>query len=452
IAVEVRIISNSTILYDTVRRVVGSHITDNFSSLESHAEIPGWREVKLLEDEVHSVYCAESVYPSTLVPLAQVNLHIHVYEVPPQGKDQLIPLCVNAHDSSNFDSGTGMDDGATESQEGDVAAIRLELPANRLEGIWESLIYEIGLKDRLLNYIYSSIIFAEQNVNPSLISWHKLVLLHGPPGTGKTSMCRALAQKVSIRLSGIYMRTELVEINSHSLFSKWFSESGKLVDCLFTRIEQMTEESDVFVVVLIDEVESLAGSRLSGAAESEPSDALRAVNALLTALDKLRNLRNVLLLTTSNLTGSIDGAFLDRVDIKQYIGLPTPEAIYWILKTCVEELAKVGILGNKEILDYKETLMIRDQLSEVGRVENFSKISIRNAESRVGNSQKSKKYSLILLEVAESAVGMSGRALRRLPLLAHARATMSRPCSKRLNVKVYLEAMLQCVKEEQDST
>ena len=112
------------------------------------------------------------------------------------------------------------------------------------------------------------------------------------PGTGKTSLCRALAQKLAIRLTERYETSRILEINSHSLFSRWFSESGKLVQKLFQGVTEMVDDEDTFIVVLIgaflkratwlsirlvflDEVESLTAARASAMAGNEPSDALR---------------------------------------------------------------------------------------------------------------------------------------------------------------------------------
>ena len=100
----------------------------------------------------------------------------------------------------------------------------------------------------------------DKGVDQPIVCCNRVIMLHEPPGTGKTSLCKALAQKLSIRLSSRYTTTELAEINFHSPFSKWFSESGKLN--MFTEIKRLMEDPRFLVCVLIDEVESLTASRM----------------------------------------------------------------------------------------------------------------------------------------------------------------------------------------------
>ena len=218
------------------------------------------------------------------------------------------------------------------------------LPAQSLSTLWDSLYYEAELKSDLLAYVQTSLLFADGGVRADWISSNRVLLLHGPPGTGKTSLCRALANKLAIRLSHRYPSASLLEINAHSLFSKWFSESGKLVMKLFERIREELEDSSGFVLVLIDEVESLTAARAAAVAGSEPSDAVRVVNALLTQLDSLRKYPNVLVLATSNVTEAIDDAFVDRADIKVYIGNPNEDGRSEILCSGAAELMRCGIL------------------------------------------------------------------------------------------------------------
>lgn len=271
------------------------------------------------------------------------------------------------------------------------------LPAAEFHGIWESLVYENGVKAQLLDYVSTTIYFSDKNVDSNLIAWNRVVLLHGPPGTGKTSLCKALAQKLSIRLSNRFSYGQFVEINSHSLFSKWFSESGKLVTKMFQKIQQLIDDKEALVFVLIDEVESLTAARNASQAGTEPSDAIRVVNSVLTQLDQIKRHPNVVILTTSNVTEKIDLAFVDRADIKQYIGPPSEQGIYNIYLSCLEELMKCQIIYP------------RQQLFTMFELETMS-----FAESEVS------QHSLNLRSIAIKSEGLSGRALRKLPFLAHA--------------------------------
>ena len=161
--------------------------------------------------------------------------------------------------------------------------------------------------------------FSRRKVDRNIVNLNKLILLHGLPGSGKTSLCKALAQKLTVELVSIpaedltdsdplYTYGQLIEINCHSLFSKWFSESGKLVMKQFRRIREMAEDKSCVVFVLIDEIESIASSRSSINSGNEPTDSIRVVNAVLTQLDSLKELENVLCLSTSNLVDKIDPA------------------------------------------------------------------------------------------------------------------------------------------------
>lgn len=121
---------------------------------------------------------------------------------------------------------------------------------------------------------------------------------------------------------------------------------------------------------------------------SEPSDSLRVVNAVLTQLDQIRKFSNVLILTTSNLTSAIDFAFLDRADIRQYIGPPNSEAIAKIYRTILDELVCRQVVCRQ--------VVIKDDV--------FSEA----------------EFERKLKQLAETSVGISGRTLRKIPILAHA--------------------------------
>ncbi|GLD92413.1 hypothetical protein PINS_up000946 [Pythium insidiosum] len=327
-------------------------------------------------------------------------------------------------------------DETAEDDENVTTCQQLLLPAASLHGLWESLIYDSHVKRTVLDYTTTAMLFSDAHVNPHIISWNRVVLLHGPPGTGKTSLCKALAHKLSIRLSDRFPTAYLVEINAHSLFSKWFSESGKLVMKLFRQIQELVEDPDALVCVLIDEVESLTAARKAAINGSEPSDAIRVVNAVLTQLDSLKNFANVLVLTTSNITEAIDVAFVDRADIKQYIGLPSAHARYEILRSCVDELSRVDLIR-----------------SEANALLSFTEIARRRASKKrladqMGSTdgEADMLLSSALLRVAESLDGFSGRSLRKLPFQAHAYFVQKR----KVGIKEFIQQLSKAAQLEKE--
>ncbi|KDR83326.1 hypothetical protein GALMADRAFT_235399 [Galerina marginata CBS 339.88] len=389
--IEVRLKPRASARFDTIRNLVHSFVT-SLERIALPSTLDGWEDVPELASSVDKIVVCESQCPSPSLTLEEMSLQIYVYQ----------PSDGDAFEEFSNSSGNRNDDDDT------MAASVCELPNRTYEGLWDSLIYAGDIKMKLLDYIHATLVFSDANVDFNLITWNRVVLLHGPPGTGKTSLCRALAQKLAIRLSHRYSHARLLEINSHSLFSKWFSESGKLVQRLFTSITELVEEEDGFVVVLIDEVESLTAARAGAMAGTEPSDGLRVVNALLTQLDKLKQRKNVLIMATSNLVKAIDTAFVDRADIVQYVDLPSREAIYEILRSCLCEIMLKGIIAPVNVPALKQVQIYELVNKPAGRSDNQD------------SQDRSKNVGLRLLTLATECrgQGMSGRALRRLPVLA----------------------------------
>ncbi|KAJ9100780.1 hypothetical protein QFC19_005519 [Naganishia cerealis] len=236
--VEARLMPRSMMRFAIVQALISDYINENFDRLEVGAELEGWKDIHTLTNSVDRLVVTESSSPDAFPEVAKCRLAIHVYQ--PSSRIGVDEFAATTGDEDNDESNV-------------MAATVRELPSRDMDGLWDSLIYADDVKPRLLNYIYTTLLFSDANVDFNIVTWNRVVLLHGPPGTGKTSLCRALAQKLAIRLSSRYTHGKLVEINSHSLFSKWFSESGKLVQKLFARVTEMVEDESVFVVVLIGE-------------------------------------------------------------------------------------------------------------------------------------------------------------------------------------------------------
>lgn len=211
------------------------------------------------------------------------------------------------------------------------------LPDGRLADLWDSIIVEPDLKQRLLSQAMLNFTLRGK-VPRTVIPLHGVILLVGLPGTGKTSLARGLANRVAQSFKRANFR--LLEVEPHALTSSAMGKTQRAVSELFSQAISEAAAGGP-TIVLLDEVETLAVDRSKLSLDANPVDVHRATDAVLVQLDALADAHpNLLFLATSNFPQAIDAAFTSRCDLVVEVPLPNSAACELILRDCLAGLAK----------------------------------------------------------------------------------------------------------------
>ncbi|MBI2237277.1 MAG: proteasome ATPase [Actinobacteria bacterium] len=174
-----------------------------------------------------------------------------------------------------------------------------------------------------LPFLYSEL-FHEHELEPP-----KGVLLYGPPGCGKTLIAKAvaksLADKVKERTGRPDAHSYFLNIKGPELLNKYVGETERQIRQIFQRAKERSEEG-LPVIVFFDEMDSIFRTRGSGIS-SDVENTI--VPQLLSELDGVETLKNVIVIGASNREDLIDPAILrpGRLDVKIKIERPTaPQA------------------------------------------------------------------------------------------------------------------------------
>ncbi|MEM3061353.1 MAG: CDC48 family AAA ATPase [Candidatus Bathyarchaeia archaeon] len=181
--------------------------------------------------------------------------------------------------------------------------VLVEIPNIKWEDVGDLESLKEELKEAIEWPLKYPEIFAHMNASPP-----KGILLYGPPGTGKTLLAKAVANE---------SEANFISVKGPELLSKWVGESERAVREVFRKARQAAP-----CIIFFDEVDSIAPVRGGGIGDSHVTE--RVISQLLTELDGLEELKNVVVIAATNRPDIVDQALLrpGRFDKLLYVPLP----------------------------------------------------------------------------------------------------------------------------------
>lgn len=193
---------------------------------------------------------------------------------------------------------------------------------------------------------FASRVFPPGLVEQMGISHVKGVLLYGPPGTGKTLIARQIGKMLNAREPKI--------INGPEILNKYVGQSEENVRKMFADAEkeykEKGEESGLHIIIF-DELDAVCKQRGSGSGGTGVGDSV--VNQLLSKLDGVDQLNNILLIGMTNRKDMIDDALLrpGRLEVHVEISLPDEHGRIQILNIHTAKIRQIDKLANDVSLE-----------------------------------------------------------------------------------------------------